>query len=29
MDTFKDRLAFLWKGEAKQAKNATDIDMTI
>ncbi|PSJ81172.1 S24 family peptidase [Neisseria iguanae] len=29
MDTFKDRLAFLWKGEAKQAKIAADIDMTI
>lgn len=29
MDTFKDRLAFLWKGEAKQAKIAADIEMTI
>lgn len=29
MDTFKDRLAFLWKGEARQAKIAADIDMTI
>lgn len=29
MDTFKDRLAFLWKDEARQAKIATDIDMTI
>ena len=29
MDTFKDRLAFLWKDEARQAKIAADIDMTI
>lgn len=29
MDTFKDRLAFLWKDEARQAKIAVDIDMTI
>ncbi|WP_416192019.1 S24 family peptidase [Neisseria sp. CCUG12390] len=29
MNTFKERLAFLWKGEAKQAKIAADIDMTI
>ncbi|EFI23183.1 peptidase S24-like protein [Neisseria sp. oral taxon 014 str. F0314] len=29
MDTFKDRLVFLWKNEAKQAKIAADIDMTI
>lgn len=29
MDTFKDRLAFLWKDEAKQAKIAADIEMTI
>lgn len=29
MDTFKDRLAFLWKDEARQAKIASDIDMTI
>ncbi|MCP1659267.1 S24 family peptidase [Neisseria perflava] len=29
MNTFKDRLAFLWKDEAKQAKIAADIDMTI
>ena len=29
MNTFKDRLAFLWKGEARQAKIAADIDMTI
>ncbi|MBF0803596.1 MULTISPECIES: helix-turn-helix transcriptional regulator [Neisseria] len=29
MNTFKDRLAFLWKNEAKQAKIAADIDMTI
>ncbi len=29
MDTFKDRLVFLWKDEARQAKIAADIDMTI
>ncbi|MCF7530410.1 S24 family peptidase [Neisseria lisongii] len=29
MNTFKDRLAFLWKDEARQAKIAADIDMTI
>lgn len=29
MDTFKERLAFLWQGDAKQAKIAADIDMTI
>lgn len=29
MKTFKDRLIFLWKNEAKQAKIAADIDMTI
>lgn len=29
MDTFKDRLTFLWKDEARQAKIAADIDMTI
>ena len=29
MDTFKDRLAFLWKDKARQAKIAADIDMTI
>ncbi|EGV36990.1 S24 family peptidase [Neisseria weaveri] len=29
MNTFKDRLVFLWKDEAKQAKIAADIDMTI
>ena len=29
MNTFKDRLIFLWKNEAKQAKIAADIDMTI
>ena len=29
MDTFKNRLAFLWKDEARQAKIAADIDMTI
>ncbi|ASK27837.1 S24 family peptidase [Neisseria chenwenguii] len=29
MDTFKDRLIYLWKGEARQAKIAADIDMTI
>lgn len=29
METFKDRLIFLWKDEAKQAKIAADIDMTI
>lgn len=29
MNTFKERLAFLWKDEAKQAKIAADIDMTI
>lgn len=29
MDNFKDRLIFLWKGEAKQAKIAKDIGMTI
>lgn len=29
MDTFKDRLSFLWKDEARQAKIAADIDMTI
>lgn len=29
MDTFRDRLAFLWKNEARQAKIAADIDMTI
>ena len=28
MDTFKDRLAFLWKDEARQAKIAADIHMT-
>ena len=29
MDTFKDRLAFLWKDEARQAKIAADIDMRL
>lgn len=29
METFKDRLIFLWKNEAKQAKIASDIEMTI
>lgn len=29
MNTFKERLAFLWKDEARQAKIAADIDMTI
>lgn len=29
METFKDRLVFLWKSEAKQAKIASDIEMTI
>ncbi|MDO4997103.1 MAG: helix-turn-helix transcriptional regulator [Neisseria sp.] len=29
MNTFKDRLVFLWKNEAKQAKIANDIGMTI
>ena len=29
MNTFKERLIFLWKHEAKQAKIASDIDMTI
>jgi putative repressor protein len=29
MDTLKARLAFLWKDEARQAKIAADIDMTI
>ncbi|UOO82826.1 helix-turn-helix transcriptional regulator [Uruburuella testudinis] len=29
MSTFKDRLVYLWKEEAKQAKIAADIDMTI
>ena len=29
MNTFKDRLIYLWKKEAKQAKIAADIDMTI
>ena len=29
MDTFKDRLVFLWKDEARQAKIAADIDMTM
>lgn len=29
MNTFKERLAFLWKNEARQAKIASDIEMTI
>lgn len=29
METFKDRLVFLWKSEARQAKIASDIEMTI
>ena len=29
MSTFKERLAYLWQNEAKQAKIAADIDMTI
>ena len=29
MNTFKERLAYLWQNEAKQAKIAADIDMTI
>ncbi len=29
MNTFKDRLVYLWKDEARQAKIAADIDMTI
>lgn len=29
MQTFKERLIFLWQHEAKQAKIATDIGMTI
>ncbi|MDO4878836.1 MAG: helix-turn-helix transcriptional regulator [Neisseria sp.] len=28
MDTFKERLAFLWQNEARQAKIASDIGMT-
>ncbi|MFV2029295.1 S24 family peptidase [Neisseria sp. S1] len=29
MNSFKERLAYLWQDEAKQAKIAADIDMTI
>ena len=29
MDTFKDRLVFLWKNEGQTSKIAADIDMTI
>lgn len=29
MNSFKERLAYLWQNEAKQAKIAADIDMTI
>ena len=29
MQTFKERLIFLWQHEAKQAKIAADIGMTI